>query len=201
MMPNKMNSVRSANRAVSYLAADRKKTVVAIALVAIMAIMWLRVLTGRKPQSVAASESLQNAQEQNKAAVEVRFHDLPIIPGRNDRIDRNFFTVQDWDGFPRDSNKDTAGTDPEVPVVPSDRTREVVARVAQRLKLEAVLLTENPQAFVNDRFVHVGETLELRDGTDTYVFEVVRIEADSVLVRCKERQLTLRLAQSNDVNK
>ena len=200
MMPNKMSTARSANRAVSYLAADRKKTVVAIALVAIMAIMWFRVLTGRKPPSAVASEASQNAQEQNKASVEVRFHDLPIIPGRNDHINRDFFAVQDWDGFSRDSNEDMTGTDPEVHVVAPDRTQEVVARVAQRLKLEAVLLTENPQAFVNDQFMHVGDTLRLKDGTDTYVFEVVRIEADAVLVRCKERQLTLRIAQSNDVN-
>ena len=82
-----------------------------------------------------------------------------------------------------------------------DRTQEVIIRVAQKLKLEAVLWSENPQIFANDQFWQVGDTIKLKEGTDSYEFEVVRIEADSVLVRCRERELTLKLAQSNDVGK
>jgi len=200
-MHRKKRTTRSANRTMNYLAAGGKKTVLAIGLVAIMAIMWFRVLTGRKPQSAAASNPLQNAQEQDRSPVQVRFHDLPIILGRNDRIDQNFFAVQDWNGFSRNSNNEDASTDPEVHVVAPDRTREVIARVAQRLKLGAVLWSENPQIFANDQLLHVGDTIKLEEGTDTYKFEVVQIEADSVLVRCRERELTLRLAQSNDVSK
>jgi hypothetical protein len=76
----------------------------------------------------------------------------------------------------------------------------VIARVAQRLKLEAVLESGKPQIFANNKLLYVGDTLALKNGTDTYVFEVVQIEADSVLVRCREQELTLKLAQSTDVN-
>ena len=201
MMHRNMRTVRSANRAANYLAAGGKKTVLAIGLITIMAIMWFRVLTGRQPQSAAASSPLLNAQEQDQSPVQVRFHNLPIIPGRNDRIGRNFFTVQNWNGFSRDSNIEDASTDPEVHVVAPDQTQEVIARVAKKLKLEAVLWSENPQIFANDRLLYVGNTIKLKEGTDTYEFEVVRIEADAVLVRCRERELTLNLAQSNDVSK
>jgi hypothetical protein len=199
-MHKKKRTTRSANRTMNYLAAGGKKTVLAIGLVVIMAIMWFRVLTGHKPQS-AASKPLLNSPEQDQSPVQVRFHNLPIIQGRNDRIDQNFFTVQDWNGFSRDANKENAGTDPEVHVVAPDRTQEVIARVAQRLKLGAVLWSENPQIFANDQFYQVGDTIKLQEGADTYKFEVVQIEADSVLVRCRERELTLNLAQSNDVSK
>lgn len=200
MMRKRINTSRSANRAMSYLVADGKKTVVAVGLVAIMAMMWFRVLTGRKPQSAAATQPSEQTQKENTASVNLRFHDLPTIPGRNDRIDRNFFAVENWDLFSRDVRRHTSSTGSEVHVVAPNRTQEVIVKVAQRIRLEAVLWSDNPQIFANDQLYRVGDTLELKDGTDTYVFEVVQIEADSVLVRCREQQLTLMLAQSNDVD-
>ncbi len=183
-----------------YMAADRKKTVAAFALVTIMAIMWFRVLTGRKPGSANAATDAQQPQGQEQPQMDVRFHELPHIPGRNDCIGRDFFTVYDWDGFPTNSDRESTGTDPEVHAVPTDPTQEVVTRVAQGLNVEAVLWSENPQAFINDQLFQVGDTLTRKDGAESYVFEVVRIEADAVLVRCRERQLTLKLAQSDDVS-
>lgn len=200
MMRKRINTSRSANRAMGYLVADGKKTVVAVGLVAIMAMMWFRVLTGRKPQSAAAKQPSEQTQKENTASVNLRFHDLPTIPGRNDRLDRNFFAVENWDVFSRDVSRHTSSTGSEVHVVAPNRTQEVIVKVAQRIRLEAVLWSDNPQIFANDQLLRVGDTLRLKDGTETYVFEVVQIEADSVLVRCREQQLTLKLAQSNDVN-
>jgi len=183
-----------------YLAQDRKKTVAAVALVAVMALMWFRVLLGRRPESADASQRQEQAATQDDRSLSVRFHDLPIISGRNDRINRDFFAVQDWKRFRKSSHVVIANTNAKVPVA-TDRTQEAVARVAERLNLEAVLLTEDPQVFVNNQLMRVGETLSVEEGTETYDFEVVRIEADSVLVRCRERQLTLKVAQSNDLKK
>jgi len=193
-------TIRSHKRPARYLAGGNKKTVLAAGLVVIMAIMWFRVLTGRKPNPAAASDPMLNAPQQKEPAVTVRFHPLPIIPGRNDRIDRDFFAASDWSGFAKNTRGTGTGTDPEVPVVTPDRTREVITKVAQKLKLEAVLWSENPQIFVNDQLLVVGGTIKLTEGTETYEFEVVRIEADSVFVRCRERELALNLAQSNDVS-
>jgi hypothetical protein len=200
MMRRRIHQSRSSSRVTGYLAADRKKTVMAAGLVAMMAIMWFRVLTGRKPESAAAAKPPAAAQKETAASVTFRFHDLPTIPGRNDHINRNFFAVEDWSGFSRESSKRTTSTGSEVHVVTGNRTQEVIVRVAQKLRLEAVLWSQNPQIFANDRLLRVGDTLELKEGADTYVFEVVQIEADSVLVRCREQELTLELAQSNDVN-
>jgi hypothetical protein len=184
-----------------YLAQDRKKTVAAVALVAVMAFMWFRVLLGRKPESADASQKQKQAATGDDQALSVRFHDLPIIPGRNDCISRDFFAVQDWKRFRKGSHVVIATTNAKVPVATPDRTQEAVARVAERLNLEAVLLTEDPQVFVNNQLMRVGDTLNVEEGAETYNFEIVRIEADSVLVRCRERQLTLKVAQANEAKK
>ncbi|UCD50477.1 MAG: hypothetical protein JSW27_23495 [Phycisphaerales bacterium] len=200
MMRRQIHRSRSSNGGTGYLAAGRKKTVLATGLVTIMAIMWFRVLTGRKPESAAAAKPPETPQKKTGAVAKFRFHDLPIIPGRNDRINRNFFAVENWTGFSEESSKHSASTGSEVQIVTPNRTQEVIVKVAQKLKLAAVLWSENPQIFANDQLLRVGDTLELKEGTDTYVFEVIQIEADSVLVRCREQELTLKLAQSNDVN-
>lgn len=202
MMHDKANTTRSVHRTVDYLTRDRKRTVLAIAMVAVMAVMWIRVLTGRKPQSAAASNPTLPAETQEETPVQMCFQDLPIIPGRNDCINWDFFTVQDWKRFRKNSQVVVTSTDTEVHAVVPDQIQEVVAKVAERLNLEAVLLTkEKPRVFVNNDFFFVGDTISLKEGTDTYAFEVVRIEADAVLVRCRERQLKLKVAQSNDVEK
>ncbi len=201
MVRNRANKVRSTRRTGHYLAAGGKKTILAFGLVVIMAIMWIRVLTGRRPEAAVAARAPQTTGQREPESVRVRFHSLPVVPGRHDCIDRNFFLTQDWSGFSIDSNKNTTGTDSEVRAAVPDRTTEVITRVAQRLKLEAVVWETSPHVSINDELLQVGETLTLREGAETYEFEVVRIEADSVLVRCRERELTLTLAQSTDVSK
>jgi hypothetical protein len=182
--------------------ADRKKSVLAIALITVMLVMWVRVLTGRKPKPAAATTVPQQEKaSESKPQMSVRFIELPRIEGRNDCISRDFFSAEALTGFRRDdASSGRTSTDPEVRNVSSGQVQEVVARVAQKLKLEAVLLSENPQAFVNDQLLQVGDTFTIKDGTTTYVFEVLRIQTDSVLVRCSDRQLTLKIAQSPDVS-
>jgi hypothetical protein len=193
------NPIGSGQRLLGHVAGDRKKTVLAVGLVVVMAIMWGRVLTGQKPRSTSAAPNQSAAaQGADTPAVKLRFVELPKIEGRNDVIRRNFFSADSLAGFRRDATSQSAGTDTEVRVASGEKTQEVVARAAQRLRLEAVLGSENPRAFINDRLVGVGDTLSVTDGAATYVFEVLRIQDDSVLVGCSERQVALKLAPLRD---
>jgi hypothetical protein len=171
-------------------------------LVAIMAVMWLRVLVGQRPKGAdARPASPQKVEQAADEGPSVRFVELPIRPGRNDRIHRNFFTANDWSRF--SSGSRSQGTTPQTDVKTGQthRTEEVIARLAKTLELEAVLWSDHPQAFVNDRLIRVGDTLALRDGADFYPFEVVQIQKDAVLVRCGDRQYTLKLSPPTDVRK
>ena len=200
MTRNGNSGIGAANRILDHVIADRKKAILAAALVAVMASMWVRLLTGKKPASASATTSAQQeTASETKPPMQVRFIELPEIQGRNDRINRDFFSADTLTGFRRDSAAQSTGTDTEVRSNASGQTQEVIARMAQRLKLEAVSWSENPSAFINDQLRQVGDTLTVRDGTRTYTFEVLRIQEDSVLVGCNGEQLALRLAQSHDV--
>jgi hypothetical protein len=186
-------------RVVERLQMSGKKTVVAGALSLIMLFMWFRVFLGHRP-AAAVPRPAPAASVSGSAPVKVKLVDLPKVPGRHDTIEREFFAIKDRTYLRRNPAGRDPGTDPEVPVVFSDG-QEVIQRVGQKVKLEAVLWSENPQAFINDQLLRVGGKLSVKDGADVLELEVLQIGVDSVLVRCKGLQLTLELAPDFEVTK
>ena len=54
MKRNARNKSRGANRLFSHLAAEKKKSVLALCMISLMAFMWIKVLSGKGPQKAAA---------------------------------------------------------------------------------------------------------------------------------------------------
>jgi len=201
MVQSRNSRISQAQQVLDHLAVDRKKTVFAVSLLAIMAFMWFRVLTGHRPGPAAAKTGTgQEQSEPKKPPRNIRYLELPILPGRNDYINRDFFASRDWECF-RQNSASAQNPGARVQVVASDHAHEMAARLGQQLKLEAVLKDGNPRAFINDQLLRLGDRLTVRDGPDTCEFEVLRIYEDSVLVGCNGTQLTLKLVQRLDVNK
>lgn len=188
MEPNNTNSGNSLNRLAGHLAADKKKTVIAVCLIAVMAFMWLRVLSGKSPQAAdAALLAQQAAQVQSEPELKVSFIELPNIQGRNDVLTRDFFVLGDK-GF------DTgAGAN----VVSGNDSEEKMRQVADKLRLEAIVLGENPQAFINDQLLRSGDKLTVTVGVNTYECQIVEIEEDMVLIKCEEAELELKLTRAS----
>jgi hypothetical protein len=202
MKRNATNTLGSVSQMTSHLIRGGRRTGFAIALVIVMAVMWIRVFTGQKPRAAEARpDGTPPTDEPQKQPPTVRLVDLPLEPGRNDRIHRDFFTTQDWSRFSSVSKPQSTGSETEVQTVASKRTNDVIEKLAKTLRLEAVLWSADPQAFVNDRLVRLGDTIALSDGSDAYVFEVVQIKEDAVLVTCRDRQWTLKLSSPADVRK
>lgn len=172
------------NRLFKQLAAEKKKTITASCLIALMVFMWVKVLTKGTPQSAEAATKSQeidlDTQKEN-LELKISFIELPNVKGRNDVLTRDFFVINSSD---------------EVNIVSKDDFKEVVRRVAGKLKLEAIELGENPMAFINDKLLSMGDELLVVDRGNTYECEVIEIVKNTVVVRCGEAQITLKLAQS-----
>ncbi len=201
MAYSRNSRISQAHQVLDRLAVDKKKTAFAVSLLAIMAFMWFRVLTGHRPGPVAAeTRAGQEQSKSEKPPRNIRYHDLPVLPGRNDYINRDFFASRDWECF-RQNSAASQNPGTKVQIAAPDRAHEVAVRAGQKLKLEAVLKDGNPRAFINDQLLRLGDRFTVRDGPDTCEFEVLRIYEDSVLVGCNGTQLTLKLIQHLDVDK
>jgi hypothetical protein len=184
----------SAKRLLGQLAAEKKKTVMALCLITVMGFMWVRVLLRRAPESAEAGSATGQlrVEDQSNRESKIFFIELPEVAGRNDVIARDFFASDDWRHFTEGQN--LAGIE-EVNIVSTGGNEEVIRKVAEKLKLQAIGLGDNPRVVINDQTLSVGDKVLIRGGVDAYEFEVVDIKESTVVVRCREAELTLKLVQ------
>ena len=179
------------------LAAEKKKAVAASCLIAVMAIMWVRVLTKQAPEAAEAASMTEQLNEIGSSNQELNlsFIVLPQVAGRNDVITRDFFASDDWRHFDSEKGRNLAVFE-EVNIVSKNGNEEVIRKVAEKLKLEAiVVLSNNPRAFINNKVISVGDKVLIRDGVDTYECEVIEIKENMVVIKCREAEVTLKLTR------
>jgi len=198
MRQNARDNESGANRLFSQLAGEKKKAVIALCLIAVMAVMWVKVLTKEGPQSAEAGFMTEqtDAEEQLSEALKISFVELPEVPGRNDMIGRDFFDAADWQDFKLDQEINSTVDIEEVSATSTDVSEEVVAQLTQLLKLQAIGWGEPRQAFINDKLLSVGDKMVAGDATETYECEVVEISKSTVLIRCRDVEMVLKLDET-----
>lgn len=198
MRQDMKNDDGGANRFLSQLAAEKKKVSIALCLIAMMAVMWARVLTKKGPQGADAAPAIEqtDVEDQLNEAMKLSFVELPEVPGRNDLISRDFFALDGWQDFkPGEEENDTVEIE-ELSVTPIDESGRVAAIVKQHLRLQGIVMGRKPQAFINDKLLSVAERIVVTDGAGTYECEVTEIRESSVLIRCREAEIVLKLVQT-----
>ena len=194
MKRNMTNAGTGANRLLSQLAAEKKRAVLALGLIALMAFMWVRVLGRKTPATADAASMAQQGdlKDQSNSQIKISFVELPKVPGRNDVITRDFFDPVGWRGFVKDGKgQDQAGND--VNHVSTDASGEVIERITHKLQLEAIALGENPRAVINDKPLSVGDRLLVKDEGNMYECEVVEVQERKVFIKCRGAQIKLEL--------
>jgi len=196
MRKNARHSDHGAKRLLGQLAAEKKKAMMAFCLIGVMLFMWVRVLTQKTPEAAEAGPITGQGQVEDRANPESRivFVGLPKVAGRNDVIARDFFTSDGWRHFVGGEGRSLAGIE-EVNIVSKGGSEEVIRKVAEKLKLQAIGLGENPRAFISDKMLSVGDKMLIGDGVNQYECEVVKIEANTVVIKCGEAEITLKLMQ------
>jgi hypothetical protein len=198
MRQNARNSGNIANRLFNQLAVQKKKTVLALCLITLMAFMWIRVLISKAPQAAKAGllAGQMDVGNQSEPELTISFIKLPQATGRNDVISRDFFDSDGWQDFVDGQGRKSTGVE-EVDIISKEDDQEVIRRIAEKLNLEAIVLSKNPQAFINDKLLSVGDKTLIGDGTNRYECEVIEIKENTVVMRCRESKITLKLTQVN----
>ena len=198
-MRQKVTSYSSRTKGLfNQLAAEKKKAMTALCLIVLMAFMWIKVLSKKSPEAseaglVTEQGSMEDASDQE---LKVSFIELPQVAGRNDVITRDFFASNGWRRFEEDGQQRNLAVIEEVNIVSKNGNEEVIKKIAEKLKLEAiVVLSAKPRALLNNKVVAVGDKVLILDGIDKYECEVVQIKENTVVIDCRDAEVTLKLTQ------
>lgn len=197
MRRNFGNNGHRAKGLVGQLAAEKKKAITALCLIGVMALMWIRVLAKKAPETAGAEIVTEppSMKVLSNPELKISFIELPKVAGRNDVISRDVFASDNWRHFIEKQRK-RIGSE-EVNILSRDVNEEVIKKLAEKLKLEAVLVSENPRAYVDGKVIEVGDKMLIGEGNDKFECEVVAIEENSVVMRCKEAEIILKLVKES----
>ncbi len=193
-------AAEAGSRILAKLTAEKKKVITAMCLLTVMSLMWIKVFVGKSPQNVEATESLETSSgkefsyEQTEEGIgpEIHYFELPRVDGRNDVLTRDFFSFDSRDFY--------EGAGKEIKSVSENNSDEALMRkISAKLTLGAIVLGDNPQAFINDKLFNVGDKLTVTEGSVMYVCEIANIGETEVKIKCREGTITLKILQSLEV--
>ncbi|MCK5225598.1 MAG: hypothetical protein KAQ89_02665 [Planctomycetes bacterium] len=168
MAKDTTNNNSNAGNIMNRLAADKQKVVMALCLILVMVFMWVRVLSGKSTNSAEAAAKKNQLSSQQNSKIKISFVELPKVAGRNDVLSRDLFT-------PDKGRFSSSKSDNE------------------EIELEAILSGEQEQAFINDRLFVAGDKFVVSDDSGEKEYEIIEITQNTVLLKCGETEITLKL--------
>jgi hypothetical protein len=180
------------------LAAGKKKSITAICLIMVMVFMWSRVLINKKVQSADASiVTGETAGTGSKEGSKISFVEPPSVKGRNDVLTRDSFAVDNWTDFVR-TQGGGYGSDGKGNI--TSNGNEAIGGIAEKMKLEVIEVDKIPRAFINGRLLSEGDKFFVEYGDGNCECKVIKIERNTVTVKCGESEVRLNLAQEVEIN-
>jgi hypothetical protein len=180
------------------LTAERKKAAVALLLIAVMVLMWARLLikknTASAQNSVLAPQT--TSAEILRPRMKITYIELPRIKGRNDTLSRDVFASNKWEG---------AGASPNGIIKvrqkhknANEDLKNTIETIGKELKLEAIFSGTNPQASVGGMLVLPQSKLTVKYEGEQYEFKALAINDNEVVLECKGVQVKLTMNRPNE---
>ena len=191
-MKNKNNTSSIINR----LLAEKKKVAIALGLVILMTIMWVRVLGKAGPDLAKASAKVPavKAEKPKNIDSEICFIELPIVPSRNDVLTKNVFEVKNWQSFMTGSNADLNEINKNK-LTSDDLESSKIEMLSKNLRLDAIELGSDPKAFISGQLLSVGDEFVLRIGENVFKCRIKEVAENLVVVNYNGTDISLRLTQ------
>lgn len=186
------------NQTLARLMAEKKKIVIAVVLISVMAIMWVRVLAKKNTASAVVTPFAPQAAaaEEIQPKIKLTYITLPYVTGRNDMLSRDIFAGSKWEGFGAAANG--ARQSKEIIKSGHEQVSDTIEKIGKELKLDAIFSGKNPQASVSGMLVSPGGKLTVKYEGEKYEFNAVMMSENAVVLECKGVQVKLNMVRPTD---
>ncbi len=180
------------------------KIILAVVLIGVMGFLWIRVfMRNGKPTAVSAKTTASKVQPvptaKSSPAVRLSYTPLATVSGRHDRLARDLFAAPDGIVFPWQRTTEPAmPSESQNPVLPNeDPWDKKIRPLAEKISIDAIGTDPKgtAQAFIQDRFLVVGDTLLLKSGQQQYELIVKQISSNTVVLEWQEHTVTVKMAE------
>jgi hypothetical protein len=165
--------------------AQQKKLLIAVGLLFVMAVLWMRVFMnkGGPKTAVAITEAIAAGTAAESAAPKIEYIELPVIAGRHNVLSYDFFAASKLDN---EVNMSGAA---------DQQLSGDLAAAAEQLELTAIVNDKKPQVFFNigDRLFEKGQSFKFMFRGQAYVFKVVNILDNKVELECNGVTITKKI--------
>lgn len=174
---------------------QRKKIIIAVCLVAVMAVLWVKLLMKKHSSAVAETGQVAgSSQPVTQAGPSIVYCELPVISGRQDVLARDIFASNGWKGFRRPGEKNAYG---HIRTETTDHGSADIAAAAKALELAAIVTGNKYQAFIGNKLVVKGQKFDFLFQGKKYVFKVVDINDERVELKCSGLVVVKKMIQPN----
>lgn len=197
-MKSDSQNKNNTSRIINQLVAEKKKVAMALGLVILMTIMWVRVIVKSGPDSAKASVNVPavKVEKPKNISNKVEFVKLPVVVGRNDVLTKNIFEVKNWQSFMAGSNFDLNQIHRKEPTS-NEIENSNIEMVSKNLTLDAIELGNNPKAFINGQLLSAGDKFALRIGENVFECQIKEVAENLVLINFNGTDISLRLTQKS----
>jgi hypothetical protein len=176
---------------------QRKKLILAVALLAVMGVLWIRVFSGKgKPQAASAvvPTDVSAAVTAVSAGNNVVFVDLPIVPERHNILANDFFDAKLFKEFGMGESGVAGET---IESKGDSQNTSAAAAAVDAMELVAIVNDKKPQAFIEDKLLEEGQSFRFVFHDQNYEFKVIKIYSSKVELECNGAIITKRIPESS----
>ncbi len=181
---------------------SRSKIIVAVALLAVMSLMWLKLVLSNRGDNQAtvdaATSEVDQAGGNSKLETVISYVELPFVEGRSDTLKRDIFMTGNWGAFKAlkgavAPSRNGSGNDAARAI-----TDEDIAMIESIIKLDGIIASQNSatcEAFIENKLVSIGSKVAVNYNNRVLELVVTEIHKNKVVLRWKEFKLNVKMPQ------
>jgi hypothetical protein len=183
------------------LPVPKGKIIVAVALVAVMGAMWLRLLlrdkgTGPSVAGAAVVSEDVAGVVGGESAGRISYIELPVVAGRHDVLTRDVFTTRNWRAFRSVGGAVIAIGDGDSGTITADD----ITKMEGLIKLDGIIASDGSamvEAFIDGKLVSIGSKVAVEYNNRLLELVVTEIHKNRVVLRWEKFTLNVKMPQAD----